>query len=261
MTSLSSSPCDTSINDPRPEVVTSETSLPDDLPGDGSERRNPSRSSNLNGTPNPDNLRGTNGPDLIYGRLGNDTLAGLGNNDTLYGGKNDDLLTGGDGDDQLYGDLNNDTLFGEGGNDRLRGGKNDDSLIGGAGSDALYGDRGNDTLIGVDPNADTPGRGEIDTLLGGEGADYFPMGANGKVFYDGDGNGNVSTGFAWIQDFDVNADILQLPATQRTSFRLAPPPAGFAGNALYLGDELIAVIVRDCGCPGFSLDANYVEFV
>lgn len=260
MASLPSSPCDTSINDPRPEVATSEASLPDDLPGDGGGRRNTSRSGNLNGTPNPDNLRGTNGPDLIYGRLGNDTLAGLGDNDTLYGGKNDDLLTGGDGDDQLYGDLNNDTLFGEGGNDRLRGGKNDDSLIGGAGSDALYGDHGNDTLIGVDLNTDAPGLGEIDTLIGGEGADYFPMvGAFGNVFYNGDGN--TETGFAWIQDFDVDEDILQLPAAQRGALRIAPPPEGFAGNGLYLGSELLAVIVRDCGCPSFSLDAPYVEFI
>ncbi|WP_448562730.1 calcium-binding protein [Trichothermofontia sp.] len=261
MANLTNSPCDTSINDPRQEVVPIEDSPPDALGSGGAvgRNRNTLPITRQEGTANADNLTGTSESDLIYGRFGNDTLTGLGSNDTLYGGKSDDLLKGGDGDDQLYGDRDNDTLFGEGGNDLLRGGKNDDSLIGGTGSDRLYGDLGNDTLIGVDPDADAPGRGEIDTLLGGEGADYFPMGANGKVFYNGDGN--TDTGFVWIQDFDVEADVLQLPADQRGNFRLAAPPPGFAGNGLYLGDELIAIIVRDCGCPSFSLDANYVEFV
>jgi len=229
-----------------------------DTAGAGRNSSPPSvRNSNQTGTTGPDLLTGTSGPDLLQGRFGNDTLNGLGGNDTLYGGKGDDLLTGGDGDNQLFGDRDNDTLIGGNGNNLLRGGKDNDSLIGGSGDDSLYGDLGDDTLIGVDPDSDTPGRGERDTLVGGEGADRFILGIGDKVFYNGDG----SEGFAWIPDFNVDVDILQLPAAQQGAFRIAPPPEGFEGNGIYLGDDLIAVVVRDCGCPGFSLSANYVAFV
>lgn len=261
MSDISNSfPCG-SINTP-PLSGAEEETLPDDFSSTAGGTRTggttPSvRNRNQQGTAAADLLTGTEEPDLLHGRLGNDTLNGLGGNDTLYGGKSDDLLTGGEGDDQLYGDRDNDTLLGGNGNDLLRGGKDNDSLIGGSGNDILYGDMGNDTLIGVDPDSDTPGRGELDTLIGGEGADRFILGIGDKVFYNGDGE----AGFAWIQDFNVDADILQLPAAQQGSFRIDSPPAGFSGNGIYLGDDLIAVVVRDCGCPGFSLSANYVEFV
>ncbi|MEM1392437.1 MAG: calcium-binding protein [Cyanobacteria bacterium P01_H01_bin.150] len=172
----------------------------------------------IDGGADDDRLYGDNGEDTLTGGTGNDylnggndedSLEGGAGRDRLYGGDADDTLIGGEGNDYLNGGEGEDLLEGGEGNDRLYGGDLNDILIGGSGKDYIDGGSGNDAITGVD--IVNFGAGEIDRLKGGEGEDTFILGNESDCFYD-DGNNNNKgrSDYAFIMDFNVNEDDIQL---------------------------------------------------
>ena len=125
-----------------------------------------------------------------------------------------DNLVGTDGADQIEGLNGKDTLDGGAENDTLLGGKGKDSLVGGAGNDSLIGGNGKDILNG--------GVGR-DILTGGEGKDTFVIAS---------GNGEDI-----ITDFELGVDRLSLIELE---FR----DLSFAENAIYAGDEVLAILAE-----------------
>ena len=117
----------------------------------------------------------------------------------------DDALWARDGDDGLYGNAGEDRLGEGAGSDWIFGGGGDDSLYGGAGDDLLSGGFGNDVIYNG-PGADTAW-GDIgdDTLWGGAGDDWLVGGYGSDTFIFG-----ADTGADFVEDFDVDEDILDL---------------------------------------------------
>lgn len=87
-------------------------------------------------------------------------------------------------------------------------------LWGTTASDVIIGGAGNDRLSGVLANGSTAaalGRGQIDSLTGGQGADVFVLGDSRGIFYDDGVAANTGNGdYAWVRDFQVGLDRLQL---------------------------------------------------
>ncbi len=163
----------------------------------------------LYGDDGEDTLTGGTGNDYLNGGIDRDSIDGGAGNDKLYGGDADDTLIAGAGNDYLDGGFGADSLDGGEGRDRLYGGDLNDILIGGSGNDLIYGGNGNDEIIGIDST--TFGVGEIDRLWGGDGEDTFILGNESGSFYD-DGNyrNKGRSDYAFIRDFDVNDDDIQL---------------------------------------------------
>ena len=163
----------------------------------------------LYGDDGEDTLTGGTGNDYLNGGIDKDSLDGGEGKDRLYGGEADDTLTGGAGNDFLKGGNGEDSLDGGEGKDRLYGGDLNDKLIGGSGNDYINGGSGNDAITGVD--IVSFGVGEIDRLRGGDGEDSFILGNTNASFYDDGNNRNKGrSDYAFIRDFNVNDDDIQL---------------------------------------------------
>ncbi|MBB4063598.1 M10 family metallopeptidase [Gellertiella hungarica] len=151
----------------------------------------------INGTGNAlaNILTGNGGNNSLSGLDGADTLKGLAGNDSLFGGNGIDYLSGDQGDDRLSGGL---------GADRLAGGLGRDLFC----FDSLFRAPGNiDTIMDFSVLDDTlalsrsvftslkPAKTFLKTFLSVTGSaldrdDYIVYNsANGKLFYDADGNG------------------------------------------------------------------------
>ena len=201
------------------------------------------------GTLEDDELNGISCDETIFGFEGNDIIRGDGGDDiiydvqggfdTIFGGSGDDTITigdvtqsshdevyGGAGDDYIIiqggfnnvvsGDDGNDIIDGTGGGDSLLSGSlSFDVLVGGEGDDQIYGDLG------------------IDIMVGGSGSDIFALGNDetftpnviSGVFYNSRGAGD----FAYINDFDLQNDIIQLFGTQ-DQYQLLQATIRFNGN-------------------------------
>ncbi|MDY6902741.1 MAG: calcium-binding protein, partial [Cyanobacteriota bacterium] len=152
---------------------------------------------------------GGTGNDYLNGGNQKDSLEGGAGRDRLYGGDADDTLIGGAGNDYINGGFGVDFLDGGEGRDRLYGGDLNDILIGGSGNDYIDGGDGNDAITGVD--IASFGVGEIDRLWGGDGKDTFLLGnASGSFYDDGNNRNKGRSDYAFIRDFDVNDDDIQL---------------------------------------------------
>jgi Ca2+-binding RTX toxin-like protein len=195
-------------------------------------------------------LLGGSGNDTLRGGSGNDIISAQGSDNVIYGGKGDDLLTGAEGNDTIYGEEGNDILIGRGGNN---------SLSGDAGNDTLTG--GGITFVNreIFVTADTSG---TDTMTGGEGADTFVLGGKSNsqpgsnappvIHYDTAGDND----YALITDFDTSQDIILLGGS-KDNYRLGAPPSGLpTGTALYLGNELIAILQ---GSSDLTLSGSYFQ--
>lgn len=124
-----------------------------------------------------------------YFTIANNGFGGTGlikNVEGLWGTDYNDSFTGDDNDNELQGFVGDDILIGNGGNDQLFGMDDNDTLNGGDGDDILDGGENNDNLTG------------------GAGSDQFRF-----IRKTWDGN-LVSFGEDVIEDFDINADILDL---------------------------------------------------
>ncbi|NJL43682.1 MAG: hypothetical protein HC935_11240 [Pseudanabaena sp. SU_2_4] len=108
-------------------------------------------------------------------------------------------------------------------------------ILGTAGNDTLLGTTGNDTLLGVDP-LNGAGTREIDRLTGGAGSDRFILGDTSSTYYLG---GGISD-YAIITDFGVG-DAIQTRIGSTLSIGGALP-TGIIGTALYLNNDLVAVV-------------------
>lgn len=166
-------------------------------------------------------------------------INGKAGDDVLKGGSASDALLGQPGDDVLKGSKGNDKLHGGTGNDFLNGGKGDDLLGGGRGKNVLKGGDGTDSFL-FDSN---PAKSRPDKIKDFQpGTDHIlldhsafktigPAGAlseasfevgseasrsdtrilynseNGKLIYDGDGNGGAKgVVFAKVgSDLDISA--------------------------------------------------------
>ncbi|WP_260924688.1 polysaccharide lyase family 7 protein [Novosphingobium sp. 9] len=136
-------------------------------------------------------------------------------NNSLKGNDAANIISGGAGDDQLYGEGGNDALDGGDGSDNLRGGAGNDTLTGGAGRDRFIFDTALDGKNNVDTLTDFSSLDKdkfyLSTAIfakagpaGALQADAFYAGtaahdasdriiydqAQGKVYYDDDGNGS-----------------------------------------------------------------------
>ena len=219
---------------------------------------------------------------ILVGNSVANTLRGLEGNDTLDGGLGADYLEGGNGNDYYIVDNAGDKVIEStvsggvaGGIDTIEarvtgytlangvenlvlfgtiasgtGNSLDNVLLGNSANNSLIGGAGNDTLSAAGLNL---GIGQKDTLTGGNGADYFILGDLNGAFYT-DGN-ILSTGvadYAYITDFDANADKLVLSGTE-SNYTIVTGAGigvtGLTGNGYYglfreegTTDELIAVL-------------------
>ncbi|BAY86677.1 protein with type I secretion target domain and SCP-like extracellular domain [Calothrix parasitica NIES-267] len=200
----------------------------------------------LYGDDGKDTLTGGTGNDYLDGGSEEDSLEGGEGRDRLYGGDADDTLIGGGGNDYLNGGFGIDSLEGGEGNDRLYGGDLNDILIGGSGEDYISGGSGNDAITGVD--IASSGVGEIDRLSGGDGEDTFILGNESRCFYDDGNNRNKGrSDYAFISDFDVNDDDIQL----------------FAGEDYYLDVSRGSsnIYIDNDGVEGFSRNDELIGVI
>jgi serralysin len=184
-----------------------------------------------------------------------DILINWNNGGSVDAGDGNDILVGGAADDTLNGDAGDDILIGLGGNNILSGGVGNDIITGGGIGFISNGTEPSTLVVTADTNG-------IDTLSGGEGADRFVLGGNSNadpgaadppVILYNEANNND---YALITDFDATQDIIALGGSQ-ANYRLAASPAGLpVGTALYLGDELIAIIQ---GSSNLSMSASYFQ--
>jgi len=162
----------------------------------------------------------------IIGTLGSDEIYGNGSSDRLYG------------DPDWLKTLSNDKEILLGGNDRIYGGWGNDELYGKAGNDELYGEMGRDRVYGGDGDDLIDGGKNSDIYHGGNGADTFVL--------------ETSYGFDWIQDFQWDADSLQLPdPISYSSLEISQH-----GSRTFIGSEqdpIIAVLEDVNAC---QLDAD-----
>lgn len=165
----------------------------------------------------------------------------------------DDILIGSSEDDSLTGEAGNDILLGMGGNNILSGGTDNDTITGGGVSLVSNGSSPPTLVV----TADTNGR---DTLTGGAGNDRFVLGGRSNsdlastdppiVMYNDLGDSD----YALITDFNSTEDVIELGGA-KASYRLEAAPGNLpTGTALYLGNELIAIIQ---GSSNLGLNADY----
>ena len=146
----------------------------------------------------------------------------------------------------------------------LTGNAESNSLNGAAGNDSLSGGNGNDTLLGA-IGSSTGGLGEIDTLTGGAGNDVFVLGTSaGYLYNDSRSTSTGITDYAYITDFTLGSDKLQLVGSAANYYLGAHAVAGLAApnqgvfRELGTTDELIAIIN---GSPILTLDNSTVNWV
>jgi hypothetical protein len=181
---------------------------------------------------------GKNGQ-LVLGTPQPDKFASTGNfNDTIFGNNGDDSLDGANGKDLILGEGGGDSLLGGSGDDTLLGNQGNDKLEGGLGKDFLFGGQGNDTLVGVS-SISGYGANEIDTLLGDKGSDRFVIGDSTRTYYVGNGKSD----YALIADFGAG-DLIQKRSADSLTIGGALPQ-GESGTAIYLGNDLVAVVQGD----------------
>jgi Ca2+-binding RTX toxin-like protein len=181
---------------------------------------------------------GKNGQ-LVLGTPQPDKFASTGNfNDTIFGNNGDDSLDGANGKDLILGEGGSDSLLGGSGDDTLLGNQGNDKLEGGLGKDFLFGGQGNDTLVGVSSTSGY-GANEIDTLLGDKGSDRFVIGDSTRTYYVGNGKSD----YALIADFGAG-DLIQKRSADSLTIGGALPQ-GESGTAIYLGNDLVAVVQGD----------------
>ena len=158
------------------------------------------------------------------------------NHTQMYGTNDADTIIGGDSNQDLRGNAGDDLVYGLAGNDSVRGNAGDDTLHGGTGNDTMFGHDGNDIFIGVDVESVNPGAGERDVLFGNGDNDTFVLGDENLAYYQQNG----SLDYAWIKDFQINLDTIQLHGSM-SDYQLQI--AGSDTNILYgNNDELIGVI-------------------
>lgn len=240
------------------DLLTGDTGNDELYGGDGNDGLDGSDGNDtLNGGNGNDGLNGSIGNDQLYGLAGNDTLYGDSDDDRLFGGNGNDSLDGADGNDTLRGDLGNDYEYGYVGDDILDGSGGNDTLIGYIGSDTLDGGEGNDFLQGdFEDYAYGGGENQTDVLIGGLGKDTFKISYLDDLDLSTSGTGD----YTLIEDFNHQADFIQLRG-DKSNYYLAASPAGLpGGTAIYLNqpqtasDELIAIIENN---SGLSLNASY----
>jgi RTX calcium-binding nonapeptide repeat (4 copies) len=178
------------------------------------------------------NIRGSERHDAILGDM-------VGN--FLRGDDGDDLIDGRSGDDALFGNAGADTLMGGAGRETLAGGQGADLIDGGEGHDLLdYSLDGGALGISVDLKTgfiidswgDLDMASNVEELRGtdqddfirlsdngvrvelGRGDDWLFAGAGKDIIVLGreDGIFGVETGRDWINDFDIQLDVLDLSA-------------------------------------------------
>ncbi|MEM9128179.1 MAG: cadherin-like domain-containing protein, partial [Pseudomonadota bacterium] len=131
------------------------------------------------------------------------------------------------------------------------------------GRDIVNGGDGADLLVAVDSTDVLPGAGEVDVFAGYAGADTYVFGDNSKVYYDdGIANSAGETDYAFVWDFDVSEDTIQLHGSA-ADYSLTLNAGGLpSGMAIYKIDgttnELIAILN---GVDNLSLDGGNFSFV
>lgn len=163
--------------------------------------------------PTPEPIFGTGGAEELTGGQGDDAIRAYGGDDLVDGNGGDDRVLAGAGDDTVYGGTGNDVLRGMDGNDSLEGGSGDDYLLGKSGDDTLLAGTGTDVLKGgigsdlLDGRDGAVSGADSDTLEGGDD--------NDRLIGD---NGDVLTGGAGIDDFEVVVDPDDAEVVQITDF-------------------------------------------
>ncbi len=163
--------------------------------------------------PTPEPIYGTGGGEELIGGQGDDAIRAFGGDDLVDGNGGDDRVLAGAGDDTVYGGTGNDVLRGMDGNDSLEGGSGDDYLLGKSGDDILRAGTGTDVLKGgigsdlLDGRDGAVSGADSDTLEGGDD--------NDRLIGD---NGDVLTGGAGIDDFEVVVDPDGAEVVQLTDF-------------------------------------------
>jgi Ca2+-binding RTX toxin-like protein len=170
-----------------------------------------------------DNINSGLGNDSVTSGAGNDIVNAGAGNDTVNAGAGDDSINAQEGNDTVNGDAGKDRIDGGAGNDTLNGGAGNDTLIGGTGRDtfvfggnpllSLLNAIGTDTitdltLVGADVDKIQLSKAYFTALSGAPGslaaADFRTVttdaaaatsigeivynSANGKLFYNADGN-------------------------------------------------------------------------
>jgi Ca2+-binding RTX toxin-like protein len=182
---------------------------------------------NVTGGAGNDTITGSDEVNDIAAGGGADEIFGLGGVDVIHGNAGTDTIDGGDGDDQLFGDTGNDTLIGGLGADDMNGGNDADQFVWRARNEAGTSSGGEDRML-----AFSLGQGDTlafddgfftGVVLPGDfedaghvNADYFQVvdvvgtgyggstgaptfvfdsnvvGANGVLWFDADGNGDLT---------------------------------------------------------------------
>ncbi len=107
------------------------------------------------------------------------------------------------------------------------------------GDDIIQGDETDEILIAVDESDPNPGRGENDVFVGNAGMDLFVLGTGNTVFYDdGDAQSSGTEDFAFLWDFVVGTDTIQL-AGSASDYWLSEDETGLPeGTAIwYVGED------------------------
>ncbi|MEM7794063.1 MAG: hypothetical protein AAF579_06360 [Cyanobacteria bacterium P01_C01_bin.118] len=199
---------------------------------------------------NVENLRALGGFDRWhFNAFGND----LDNHIQLISRSTNQVLftaRGKDGDDTIVGSRISDWIYGGDDNDTLLGNVGDDKLYGEDGDDILRGGVGNDLLVGY--NIWYESTDDIDILEGGPGSDIFELArAHNNIIPYAQG-----TGYAIIQDFNENEDIISLGSKSGFSLREGnfDDDRSRDDTAIYYGSSKVGVIVDTLG---LSLNASY----
>ena len=140
----------------------------------------------------------------IDGNATNGTMASL-NIDFAKNSFTVENLPGG-APNQVFDIFNFNQAIGTNNNDTMVGNNSGNCFIGGGGNDIITGGTGNDILNGTDSNA--RGVGEVDILTGAGGVNTFILGDKTGAFYLGNGDSD----YAFITDYDLTSDRIQLGA-------------------------------------------------
>ena len=114
---------------------------------------------------------------------------------------------------QVFDILNFSDVIGTNNNDIVVGSISGSRLTGGGGDDSILGNTGKDIINGT--NSTARGIGEVDTLFGGGGVNTFVLGDSMGAFYLGNGDRD----YAFIKDYDLTSDRIQLGAGKMNPIR------------------------------------------